>query len=273
MARKTISAAIVAALLALGPAPGAQAQNAPQTLCTLVADAETGALWVEEGDCDTRVTPASSFKLALAVMGFDAGLLHDPHAPVMAYAPGDPDWGGADWTRDTDPSDWMRFSVVWYSQRLTRALGVPALTRYAQAFGYGNADFSGDAGFGNGLERAWISSSLRISPREQLAFLRALVTDTLPVAPEASRAARALVETRSLGAWQIHGKTGSAYPRRADRSFERARGWGWYVGWAEGPDGRRLVFARLTQGRERSTTSPGVATREGLLADWPALVR
>jgi beta-lactamase class D len=243
-----------------------------EVVCTLVADAHSGAILVEDGDCTTRVTPASTFKIALAVMAYDAGILTDATAPVMRFRSGDPAWGGANWTRDTDPASWMRYSVLWYSQRITQAMGAKALTRYAQDFEYGTADFAGDPGFDNGLERAWIVSSLLISPREQTAFLSALVRDALPVRPEAQRHARAIVERHDVGDWVLHGKTGTAYPRRADRSFDYARGWGWYVGWAQRGDSM-LVFARLTQARERSDGSPGNLTRDAFLRDWTGLVK
>lgn len=136
------------------------------TVCTLILDAASGQVLVEEGDCQSRVTPASTFKVPLAVMAYDAGILRSAHEPVLAFQAGDPDWGGAYWTRNTDPIDWMRYSVVWYSQRITQMMGEQALARYAQDFGYGNADFSGDPGFKNGLERAWIASSLQVSPVE-----------------------------------------------------------------------------------------------------------
>lgn len=243
---------------------------AAEVVCTLVIDARTGAIVIEEGDCDMRVTPASTFKIPLAVMAYDAGVLTDANAPVMQFRAGDPDWGGPNWTRDTDPTSWMRFSVLWYSQRITHAMGAEALTRYARDFGYGTADFSGDPGFDNGLERAWITSSLLISPREQAAFLRALVLDSLPVRLDAMRHAREIIEHYSVGDWVIRGKTGTAYPRRADRSFDYARGWGWYVGWAQRGD-RVLVFVRLTQARQRSDGSPGNMTRDAFLREWPDL--
>ena len=259
--------ALAALILAACLAPPAAAE----VVCTLVADARSGDVLIEEGDCATRVTPASTFKIPLAVMAYDAGLLADAHAPVMRFRAGDPDWGGADWTRDTDPADWMRFSVLWYSQRLAQTIGEEALSRYARSFGYGTADFSGDPGVGNGLERAWIASSLRVSPREQAAFLRALVRDALPVRPEAMRKAREIVERRQIGDWTVHGKTGTAYPRRADRSFDYARGWGWYVGWAQRAE-KMVVFVRLTQARERSPGSPGTRTRDAFLGEWPDLI-
>jgi beta-lactamase class D len=56
----------------------------------------------------------------------------------------------------------MKHSVVWFSQQIAQYLGQGRLQQYATQFGYGNADFSGDSGKNNGLERAWISSSLKI---------------------------------------------------------------------------------------------------------------
>lgn len=235
-----------------------------------MTDAATGTVLVEQGDCQFRVTPASTFKIPLATMGYDAGILKNANTPVMAFRKGDPDWGGANWTRATDPANWMRFSVVWYSQRITHAMGAAELTRYARTFGYGNADFTGDAGENNGLDRAWIGSSLKVSPREQVAFLRKLVLGTLPVDKAAMANTHAIVENRATDGWVVHGKTGTAYPRHQNRSFDYARGWGWYVGWAE-REGRTLVFARLTQARERTSGSPGMLTMEAFLREWPSL--
>ena len=243
-----------------------------ETLCTLALDADTGAVLLDEGDCDTRVTPASTFKLPLAVIGFDTGFLQNPLHPALPFQPGDPDWGGESWRRDTNPTDWLRYSVVWYSQRITRALRADTVTRYARAFGYGNADFSGDAGYDNGLERAWIASSLLVSPHEQAQFLRGLVTDSLPVSAQAMADTRASTQQHQSGGWVIHGKTGGAYPRRADRSFDYAHGWGWYVGWAE-RGGRSVVFVRLTRTQTRQADSPGIGARAAFLADWPALAQ
>lgn len=273
MPRSRLSCGLAAALAALALSTAgallAPAQAA-ERICLLVLDAASGAVRVEEGDCRARVTPASTFKVPLAAIGFETGLLTDAHRPVMAFRPGDPDWGGEAWRRDTDPAAWMRHSVVWYSQRLTRELGAQALSDRARALGYGNADFSGDPGFDNGLERAWISSSLQVSPHEQAAFLRGLVRGTLPLSERAMRLTREIVETRQVDGWTLHGKTGGAFPRRADRSFDYARGWGWYLGWAERGEETR-IFVRLAQETERTGVSPGIAAREALLREWPAL--
>ncbi|NHT78640.1 class D beta-lactamase [Rhizobiaceae bacterium CRRU44] len=254
-------------------ATAAFAASDVEVTCTIMLDAATGKVLIEEGDCAARTTPASTFKIPLALIGYDTGFLKDEATPVLSYQKGDPDWGGANWLRDTNPADWMRYSVVWYSQRITRDLGRETPERYLKSFQYGNADLSGDPGFDNGLERAWIASSLQVSPREQVAFLRGLVNATLPVGPEAIEKTKRIVESRAVGDWTIHGKTGAAFPRNADRSFDYAHGWGWYVGWAEPNEAKdkAVVFARLIRTREKTKTSPGVLTRDALMAEWPAL--
>ncbi|MCY0092702.1 class D beta-lactamase [Hoeflea ulvae] len=255
-------------ILLISSASGVSAR----TICTLIADAKSGELLLSQGDCSTRVTPASTFKIPLALMGFESGYLTGAHAPVLPYKAGYPDWGGRNWTQPTDPQRWMKFSVVWYSQQLTAALGMAEFQRYTQAFGYGNADVSGDPGKNNALERAWISSSLKIAPIEQIAFLRGLVNGDLPVKPAARDLTLALVEaTPAAGGWTIFGKTGAACPRQADGSFDRARGWGWFVGWAEKGD-RTVVFARLNQDEKREKGSAGIRNKQAFLKAWPELI-
>lgn len=242
-----------------------------ETLCTIIMDASDGRVLLERGDCRTRVTPASTFKIPLAVMGFDSGFLTDAHAPVLSYKVGDPDWGGEAWRQPTDPMRWLKYSVVWYSQRVTHALGEARVTDYARRFGFGNADLSGDPGQGNGLDRAWIASSLKVSPYEQVAFVRRLVAHQLPVSAQAMSKAEEVVEVSPAGdGWQVHGKTGTAYPRDVSGGIDRSRGYGWYVGWATKRE-RTLAFARLDQDRRADPLPTGLRTRAALLASWTAM--
>lgn len=243
------------------------------TLCTLIADAHTGSVLIESGPgCDTPTTPASTFKVPLALMGFDSGLLTDAHHPALPFVEGYADWGGPAWLQVTDPQRWMEYSVVWYSQVVARELGAGTLGDYARDFGYGNADFSGDPGADNGLERSWISSSLKLTPRQQLSFMSRFVTGRLPVSPQAIETTMSIMQQRQTSdGWQVIGKTGSAFPRRADGSFDRARGWGWYVGLARKGE-EALVFVRLDQDETRQSVSGGLRARDAFLAEWPALI-
>ncbi|AYG57609.1 class D beta-lactamase [Rhizobium jaguaris] len=238
-------------------------------LCTVVANAADGKVLLQQGDCATRVTPASTFKIALSLMGFDAGFLKDEHTPLLPYRKGYVDWRGAEWRQPTDPALWIKYSVVWFSQQVTHTLGTDRVHDYAVKFRYGNADFSGDAGKNNGLDRAWIGSSLKISPLEQTAFLGKLVTRQLPVSPQAFDMTERITEVATLSnGWDIHGKTGSARPGGA---ADKAYPYGWFVGWAAKSD-RRLVFARLTQDEKKEQGVAGKRARDAFLKELPSLI-
>jgi beta-lactamase class D len=237
---------------------GAGAAGAAE-VCTLVADAATGRTLVERGDCASRVTPASTFKIALSLMGYDAGFLTDARTPLLPYRAGYVDWR-ENWKYPTDPAKWMKDSVVWYSQQVTQALGMARFAAYTQRFAYGNADVGGDADH-DGLTLAWIDSSLQISPREQVAFLTRLVKRQLGVSAHAYDMTARLTDYGPVGRWNVHGKTGAA------------GGWGWYVGWAE-QGARTLVFARLmrSDAAQPKQFTAGEWARAGLVADLPALI-
>ena len=53
-----------------------------EVVCTLIMDATSGEVVLEEGACATSATPASTFKLPLAVVAFEAGILEDGQLPV-----------------------------------------------------------------------------------------------------------------------------------------------------------------------------------------------
>ncbi|WP_323122003.1 class D beta-lactamase [Burkholderia alba] len=245
-----------------------------RTICTVVADAATGKPLVEQGDCAGRVTPASTFKIAISLMGFDSGFLKDEHAPTLPYRDGYPDWGGDAWRQPTDPARWIRYSVVWYSRQVGHALGEARFQRYIDAFGYGNRDASGAVGKHNGTSVAWNNSSLRISPLEQIAFLRKVVNRQLPVTPRAFDMTERItgIGTQPDG-WDVHGKAGTGSPTTAalDGTYDRAHAYGWFVGWAS-KGTRTLVFARLIQDDVPTAPNAGVRARDALLAEWPALV-
>ncbi len=239
----------------------------------MIAEAESGRVLVQEGECRERVTPASTFKIALAVMGYDAGFLKTESEPALPFKQGYVAWGGDPWRQPTDPTRWMRYSVVWFSQQIAKSLGAQKLHDYGVKLGYGNADFAGDPGKNNGLDRSWIGSSLKISPLEQVQFLRKLVTKTLPVSLQAQDKANAIVETFSAAdGTLLQGKTGSAFPRKADGRQDRAHSFGWFVGWTKA-ENRALVFVRLIQDEQDFGGATGVRAREALLAEWPSLIK
>jgi bla regulator protein BlaR1 len=273
--------AVFAANLALQPAlawrapdsAGAAAQAAAADTpldCTLLVDAASGRRLRQSGDCDTRITPASTFNIAVSLMGFDSGILRDAHTPRLPYRAnaGYADWNTS-WRRDTDPTSWIRNSNVWYAQHVTAQLGEERLARYLDSFNYGNRDASGDPGKHNGLTMSWISSSMQISPVEQVAFLRGVVNRQLPLSAHAYDMTAQVLKLPAGGGWTAYGKTGTSSPVLADGTLDTSRQYGWFVGWAT-KGGRTVVFARLALGPTSGDSGAGPRLRRQFLRDLPA---
>lgn len=243
--------------MAAGMAAASSAQAAE--VCTAIADAATGKVLVQRGDCQRQVTPASTFKIPLSLMGYDAGFLRDEHTPSLPFKEGYLDWRPS-WRQATDPALWMSESTVWFSQQLTSSLGKAKFAAYTRQFQYGNTDVSGDKEH-DGLTESWLGSSLRISPLGQLSFLGKVVNRQLGVSEHAyAMTARLTHYGKAPDGWRVNGKTGMG------------SGYGWYVGWAAKGE-RTYVFARLVEKDDRQPrdTPLSILARDGFLAELPAL--
>ncbi len=235
-----------------------------KVVCTLAVELGSNETLIEEGTCDERMSSASTFKIAIGLMGFDSGLFTSPQEPEWSFEEGYADWIPK-WRQDTTPESWMRDSVVWYSQLATQKLGQERFAAYVDAFDYGNRDVSGEKGMSNGLTNAWLSSSLQISPVEQVEFITRMITGNLPVDLRAVEQTKALLKVdETFGGWAVFGKTGAGFPFGDDGKRLRNQPFGWYVGWAEKED-RTVVFAQLLRFSERPNGSPGSLARQRVL--------
>lgn len=259
--RKTLSF-LAAFLMTLASPLAAQGR----IVCTVAVELGSAAPLVRDGACAERISSASTFKIAISLMGFDSGIFTAPDAPEWPFREGYADWNPK-WRQATTPATWMRDSVVWYSQQATTRLGARRFEKYVHDFAYGNQDVSGDAGKDNGLTRAWLSSSLQISPDEQVAFLMRMIEGELPVSSDAVQQTRTLLHLGAQpGGWQVYGKTGAGLPIGTDGALLRGQPFGWYVGWAE-RESRTVVFARLMRFDARPNVPAGFQARDSLLTD------
>jgi beta-lactamase class D len=260
----------IATLVALSVALSISSVRA-EAVCTVVADAADGKLLKQEGICDKRASPASTFKIAISLMGYDSGFLKDEHSPVLPFQEGYPDWIPA-WRTATDPTSWIKNSVVWYSQQVTQWLGEEHFRRYAAEFHYGNEDVSGDPDKHNGLTRAWLSSSLKISPLEQLEFLEKIARRELPVSAHAYEMTSRITAIGALpNGWDVHGKTGTGFAIKADGAKDLDHALGWFVGWATKGE-RTVVFARQIRDDNQESVSAGLRARAAFMEDLPLIL-
>ena len=213
--------------------------------CFEVYDLKADRIVVRHGgaECAARMSPCSTFKVPLALMAFDRGVLTDENSSFK--------WDGHHydreaWNADHTAASWMKNSVVWFSQRLTPLLGAKAVRDYLARFEYGNRDMAG------GLTRFWLESTLRISPDEQLRFWKRFMRGELPVSARALDLTKkiTLIETSPNG-WTLHGKTGSG-----------AR-IGWFAGHIANGEREYLVVTRIVEtGKPASGEPRGPMTRD-----------
>lgn len=240
----TSRAPLVAVALALASATlPAQTTNLAKTPehCFVLFDERTGTVAPASGRaCDTRVTPASTFKIPHALAALDAKVISGPH-DVFQYDGAETSMTA--WKRDHDLASAMRNSVVWYFQRLAERLGAPKEREYLRKFAYGNQDASGP------VTQFWLGSSLQISPNEQLNFLRRFFGNQLPVSPAAANAVRdILVQPRdhivnALGEFPMGAPwpAGTTVWAKTGAATDGNKSVTWLVGRIE-RDGRAWIF-------------------------------
>lgn len=196
---------------------------------------------------DERISPCSSFKIILSLMGYDAGILKDEVTPTWNFQDGYDDYIES-WKVPLNPRNWMKHSCLWYSKIIALELGSEKIENYLDLMEYGNKDMSGGFHPPGPLGVAWICSSLKISPREQADFIQKMISGKLPISIKAVEMTKALVYKEEFkDGWKLFGKTGwSGHDICKDGiTLEH----GWFVGWIE-KDGLFYPFAYLIKDKK-----------------------
>ena len=225
--------------------------------CFVLYDTQTGGyLRYHPKECAERYSPCSTFKIANSMIALDTGVSTGPGFTLK--------WNGttypfASWNRDQNMRSAFSNSVVWYYQEIASRIGPVRMSNYVHRLNYGNGDISG------GITNFWLESTLQISADEQVAFLRRLWTDSLPIGKDAQRTTRGLmILSRNEDGRILYGKTGTGGDARAN--IARL---GWFVGCVE--QGNRKVFfaTRITgapdaSGRLARQITEAILTKLGI---------
>lgn len=213
-------------------------------------------LIVGEANCRIQYAACSTFKVPLAVMAFESGILKDEHTVF--------EWDGKKHERpeanqNHNAKSWMQESIVWYSQRITTKMGAKDLKNYLDRFDYGNRDISA------GITEAWLVSpsspgpALKISAYEQIEFLRKLWTNQLPAMRRSMQITRELtyLETSPNG-YKLHGKTGSKFID-SDGKMQL----GWFVSHVQNAENEYLAVTNIKDTEPLDSSPPrGLKSKE-----------
>jgi beta-lactamase class D len=179
--------------------------------------------------CQTRVTPASTFKIPHSLVALETGLVDGPDTVL----PWDKQtYSNDNWNQDLSFRDAFRFSCVPCYRAIARKLGDRLEQEWLNKLGYGNRSIAG------GTDKFWLEGGLTISPLEQIDFLRRFDGDQLPISPQNALIVRDIMTLDVTESYVLRGKTGST------GTPEDAHMLAWLVGWVEQGE-RRVFFATL----------------------------
>ncbi len=190
--------------------------------------------------CQEKLSPDSTFKVPLSVIAFNEKLIHNQ----TIFKWDGKEKGLPDWNKDQTPKTWLQYSAVWVSQVLTPKMGLSKIKQYLKLFNYGNQDFTGDKGRNNGIQYAWLSSSLKISPIQQLHFLVKLYTYQFAIdKPAVDNTIQNMYLGKLNDNMMMYGKTGSGRHGNNERMKNPShRRDGWFIGYIVSNDHHAYAF-------------------------------
>jgi beta-lactamase class D len=179
--------------------------------------------------------PASTFKIPNSVIALETGVVKDPDKDVFK-------WDGLtrdipEWNKDHTLRSAIAVSAVPVYQQIARKVGPTRMQSYVDAFDYGNHNIAG------GIDRFWLSGSLRISAIQQIAFLDKLRRRVLPVSKRAQNLTVDILPVTKAG---------------------------WLVGWAE-KGSAQTVFALNLDVREPKHSAARMKIAQLCLAEIGAI--
>ncbi len=181
--------------------------------------------YANKDDASRGYIPASTFKICNSLIGLETGVIKDenfvlPWDSIQRQIPA--------WNADQDLRSAFRNSTVWYYQEVARRIGGQKMKHWLDTLRYGNADTSG------GIDKFWLNGGLRISPEQQIDFLRRLRDNALPLSQRSMDIVRSIMIMKDTLGYVVRGKTGWGIIDNEN--------FGWYVGYVE-TNGNVYYFA------------------------------
>lgn len=163
--------------------------------------------------------PASTFKILNSLIGLETKVIEDENFVIK--------WDGVkrwneNWNKDHDLKTAYKNSTVWYYQELARRVDGDRMKHFLDTVGYGNKDTSG------GIDQFWLAATLRITPFEQVEFLKRLHDNKLPFSQRSVDIVKKIMVAKDTLGYVVRAKTGWG--------FQDSTNIGWYVGYAETKD-------------------------------------
>ncbi|MEM7118178.1 MAG: class D beta-lactamase [Chloroflexota bacterium] len=168
---------------------------------------------------NTGFIPASTYKIFNSLVALETNQIADADEVIQ--------WDGVErgiavWNQDHNLRSAIQNSVVWFYQELARGIGAEQMSDYLERAEYGNQDLTGK------IDSFWLDGKLRITPKEQVGFLRRLYHDDLPFSQRSMDIVKDILVFEEGEQYIMRAKTG--WGQRFEPQV------GWFVGYVEQND-------------------------------------
>lgn len=193
--------------------------------CFTMLNNSNGEITVYNMSLDTsRYTPSSSFSLLHTLIALQVGVVTDDKMIIK--------WDNISrtdslWNRDMNIVEAFKSNNVPFYQEVARRIGKATMQKWIDSISYGNKKIIGP------IDSFWINNKLKVSPDEQLGFLKKLYFDQLPFRKSVQLTLRKMMIQEDNSAYSLSYKT-------AEGLDEKKQPIAWAVGWIE--ENRHVYF-------------------------------
>jgi beta-lactamase class D len=173
----------------------------------------------------TRLVPASTFKIANTVIALETGVVKDENE-IIPYG-GKPQ-PFKQWEKDMSMREAIALSAVPIYQELARRIGLERYREWLARLDFGNRQT------GEIVDTFWLDGPLEISAVEEARFVARLAQQKLDATTRSQSIARDIIRIESRDGKVLYGKTGWR--------FSSTPNLGWWTGWVE-RDGKISAFS------------------------------
>ena len=211
----------------------------------LIVDASDGrAFGYNQSRWDSGYLPASTFKIPNTLIGLETGVIDTGYVFK---------WRGEkrrlpQWEKDLTLQEAFRVSCVPCFQELARKTGSDRMNGYLEKLKYPGMDVRS----GN-IDLFWLEGNSRITPRQQVEFLRRLHEENLPLKKSVMEAMKRIMVVETTPDYILSGKTGWA--------VRNGNNYGWFVGYIE-TKGKVFYMATLVEPKDQKQVDDFAAARK-----------
>ncbi len=202
-----------------------------------------------------QAAPQSTFKIVATLMGLENGIIQNTNSKM--HYNGTKYWLEA-WNKDVTLAEAFQYSCVWYFHQVVYAIAHKNVRDFLQKIHYGNEDLSQWQGNGSNklkeLNGFWLSSSLKISPLQQVEMLWKIFSGKTHVKHDYINILQNIMfqENHNQDV-NVYAKTGS-----------NVRGKSWFVGFVD-KHNKRTYFAFYVDDKEGGVSGAKEVALEWLL--------